>query len=282
MKNVKIWIGVVVLLVAVVSLIWYLQQNKSDENKDAVSQATPYQKESRFSTIQSDREIFIHCSNSMRLAMEEIAGEFQRRNKIAVVFNYGGGSELFPQVILAKRGDLFLCHDPYESKIKEKDLLVDSITIGHLKPVILVPKGNPKGIKGLSDLGQPNLRVASVDPRYATAGKMVHAVLDKESWGKAVKDNIVLETRGHSDAANALLTGHVDAAVVWSFLGAMYADRLDVVDCNVEFPQKIRVTLCRLKSAANPDDAVEMMKFTESDYAKNIWTKYGYRASKQD
>jgi len=241
-----------------------------------------YQAETRFATIKSDREVFIHCGNSMRLAMEEIAAEFQRLTNIAVVFNCGGGAELLPLIEMGGRGDLFLCHDPYEDIIRGKGLLVDSVVVGQLKPVILVPKGNPKGVTSLAALAQSNLRVAAVDSRYATAGKMLQAVLDSEPWGDAVRKNIMIETRGHSDAVLSVLTGHVDAAVVWSFLAAMYADRLDKVDCGVDFPQNIRVTLCRLKSSVNIEETTRLMEFVGSGHARKVWTKYGYRASEQD
>ncbi len=282
MRNGKMW-PVVAALVVVAGLALYLsKQAETDANTHAVSQATPYQAQSRFTTIQSDRQVMIHCGNSMRLAMEDIAGEFQRRYDIAVIFNFGGGSELLPLIEMGGRGDLFLCHDPYEDLIREKGLLVDSIVIGSLRPIILVPKGNPKGITGLADLGKAGLRLATVDPRYATAGKMVHAVLDSEPWGAAVRENIVIETRGHSDAVLSVLTGHADAAVVWSFLAALYADRLDRVDGGVEFPQEIRVTLCRLKSSTNTEETARLMEFAQSDYAKKVWMDYGYRPTERD
>lgn len=268
----------VAIIVAVVALFaWFRSAQRPDADRDATTQATPYEQKSVFSTIQSDREVIFHCSNSMRLAMEWIASEFQRRENIAVVFNFGGGSELLPLIELGKRGDLFLCHDPYEALLKEKGLLADSIIVGRLRPVVLVPKGNPRNIGGLADLAQSGLRIASVDRRYATAGKMLHAALDREPWGEAVRANIAIESRGHSDAALAVTTGHADAAVVWNFLAALYADQLDKVECGVEFPEEIRVTLCKLVSAENHAETAALMEFAQSDYANRVWAHYGYR-----
>lgn len=277
MNKMKPLLVPVVAVAAIAALFAWFRSARPHADRDATTQATPYEQQSAFSTIRSNREVIFHCSNSMRLAMEWIAAEFQRRENIAVVFNYGGGSELLPLIELGNRGDLFLCHDPYEARLKEKGLLADSIVIGRLRPVILVPKGNPNGIRGLADLGRTGLRIATVDRRYATAGKMTHAALDREPWGEAVRANIAIESRGHSDAALAVTTGHADAAVVWNFLAALYADQLDKIECGVEFPEEIRVTLCKLISAENHEETAKLMEFAQSDYANRVWTYYGYR-----
>jgi molybdate transport system substrate-binding protein len=275
MKKQAVAVGLAILAIVLVGLSLWKQRQRA--GGDGETHATPYDEMSRFSTIKADREVMVHCGNSMRLAMEWIAAEFQRRHNIAVVFNFGGGSELLPLIELGGRGDLFLCHDPYEARLKEKGLIADSVVVGSLRPVILVPKGNPKGIGKLEDLAQAGLRIASVDARYATAGKMLHAVLDRESWGMAVRQNIVIESRGHSDAAQSVLTGHTDAAVVWNFLVALYPDKLGKVECDVVFPQTVRVTLCKLNSSQNAEEANKLMEFVQSDYAIKVWNHYGYR-----
>ncbi len=248
-----------------------------DRPVDGTTQATPYERMSEFTTIRSDREILFYCSNSMRLVMERIAAEFQRQSGIAVVFTFGGGSELLPLIQMGGRGDLFICHDPYAERLETFGRLAEYRVVGRLVPVILVPRGNPLNIGGLSDLGRPGLRVATVDRRYATAGQMIHAVLDRKPWGEAVRENIRIEARGHSDAVLSLLTGHVDAAVVWSFLAALYADRVDRIDCGVEFPEEIRVTLCRLTTSENASETQAFLEFIESEYARKAFSWYGYR-----
>ncbi len=125
--------------------------------------------------------------------------------------------------------------------------------------------------------------MATVDPRYATAGQMLEQVLEREDWGQAVKDNIVVESRGHSDAAVALLTGHVDAAVVWNFIAALYAEQLEEVDIGVDFEQDIRVTLTRLTTSTNHEEAEMFMDFaTNTDFARNVFRYYGYLPADQE
>ncbi len=243
---------------------------------DSETGATPLEGMSRFTRIDSDREVIVHCGNSMRLAMEWVASEFQKQHGIAVVFNFGGSSELLPLIEMGGRGDLYICHDPYAEILQEKGLLDHYTVVGHLEPILLVPRGNPKNISGLADLGRDNMRLATVDPRYATAGKMIEAALERESWGGAVRRNIVVEARSHADAALALTTGHVDAAAVWNFVAALYPEEFEQIDIGVEFPEEIRVTLVRLTTSENHEEAREFMEFATSDFARKVFTHYGY------
>ncbi len=276
MKNRMIMIAAVIAVSAGVFIHAVRQAGGPGESWDGETRATPLEERSRFTTLDAEREVIIHCGNSMRVALEEIADEFQKRRGIAVVFNFGGSAELLPLIEFGGRGDLYICHDPYAEILEEKNLLVDYIVAGRLEPVILVKKDNPLGIKGLSGLGAPGMRVSSVDPRYATAGRMIHEVLDREPWGEDVRRNIIIESRGHSDAALALLTGHVDAALVWNFLAALYPGDLDSISPGVDFPEDIRVTLCRLTTSENGEEALEFMEFAVSDFAKDVFERYGY------
>ncbi len=275
MRNKLPVIAVIAVLAGVLVYVVSLTVRR-DRGWDAGTGATPLEEMSWFTSIESDREVIVHCGNSMRIVMEEIAVEFQKQSGIAVVFNFGGSAELLPLIEFGGRGDLYICHDPYAVILEEKNLLVDYILAGRLEPVILVKKGNPLRIRGMEDLAGAGTRISSVDPRYATAGKMVHGVLDRKPWGENVRGNILIESRGHSDAALALLTGHVDAALVWNFLEPLYPDRLEKVSAGVDFEEEIRVTVCRLTTSENTEEALELMEFITSDFGVSAFERYGY------
>ncbi len=263
-------------LVAFAGLVVWRQRAPETAAMDGQTGATPLAQMSRFSRLKADREVVVHCGNSMRLAMEWIAAEFQKRHGIAVVFNFGGSSELLPLIEMGGIGDLFVCHDPYAKILEDKNLLVDYTVVGHLKPVLLVKKGNPHNITALADLGRDGLRLATVDPRYATAGKMIEKALDREDWGKAVRKNVVIEARSHSDAALSLITGHVDAAAVWNFLTPLYPEQAEQVDIGVDFDEQVRVTLVSLTTSKNHQEAETFMTFATSEFAKKVFAHYGY------
>lgn len=244
---------------------------------DAMTEATPPPYETAaFATLQAERGILVHCGNSMRPAVETIAAEFQRQTGIAVRMNFGGSAELLSTIDLARLGDLYICHDPYAERIGEKNLLDDLETVGALMPIIIVPKGNPLDIASIEDLlRRSGLRLGMPDARYATAARLVREALRARGWEQALDDKLVMESRGHNEVAAALLTGHLDAGIVWNFIAAFYRGRLDGVGTGLDLAPT-RVTLCLLTTATDPEAARRFMELAGSEFGREVFRKHGY------
>ena len=229
-----------------------------------------------YQTIRAEREILVLCGTSMRPAAERLAEAFQKEQGIAVRFNYGGSSELMATIEVGPGGDLFLCHDPYSERVKEKGKLERVETVGWLTPILVVQPGNPHGIQSLADLTRPGLRVGLPDARFATAGKLVRAVLAQRGWEQAVEANLQLETRGHNELALAVSEGQLDAAVVWNFISVYYAGRVEAIPTGESFPE-VRVTLCLLTTARDREAALRFLEYASSPAARAIFAEMGYR-----
>jgi len=223
-----------------------------------------------------ERSIVVHCGSSMRLAAEDLAPEFLKRYRTAVHFNFGGVETLLPQIELGVKGDMFICHDPYAEMLTKKGgLLVRYKTVGYLEPTIIVPVGNPAAIHSLADLAKPGLKVGLPDARFATAGQLVWAALGKIELADAVRKNIRMESRTHNDVAMALVSGHIDAGVVWNFIARSYKGRLEWVDPGCDFPET-RVTVCLLQNTTDREMAEKFMEFATSAHSRAVFENYGY------
>ncbi len=268
-----------VLLIIVVSAIISLNRYKSgqpDEKADSRTMATPTTETGVYEPIEAERGIFMHCGNSMRPAAEVLAAEFQERYGIGVRLNFGGSSELLSSIELGEIGDIYLPHDPYAELLEEKGLLDHYEVVGYLEPVIIVPKGNPQDIEAMSDLVTRDLRISLPDRRYATAGRLVNEAFEDMGLHEEMEENLAMEGRSHGDVAQALIWEHVDAAMVWNFIGFFYEDKLDMVyPPDVDFPE-VRVTLCLLKNAQDPEAAKKFMELATSDFGRSVFMKYGY------
>jgi len=225
----------------------------------------------------AERELFIHCGNSMRPAAEALAEEFEERYDIGVRLNFGGSSDLLASIELGERGDLYLPHDPYAELLDEKDLLEYYEVVGHIEPIIVVPPGNPDGIETMEELATRDLSVAVPDARYATAGELIVEAFEEKELYEEFQDNVVMEGRGHNEVAQALITEHADAAMVWSFIATSYQDQLDMVTPpDVSFPEK-RVTLCLLSHAVERDGAEKFIELATSETGQQIFEELGYK-----
>jgi len=252
---------------------------KGAPRADATTEATPTPYDTgEFEQLAADRTIILHCGNSMRPAAEVLAAAFQKTHGIGVQFNFGGSSELIASLELGQKGDLYMPHDPYASMLDEKGLLERYEVVGYLEPVIVVPPGNPDGIRSLRDLATRPLKVGLPDARYATSGKLAMAAFEQMGLAEQVRANIGMEGRSNNDVAVAVVHGHVQAGMVWNFLARYYEGRLEAVAPGVEFPET-RVTLCLLKSAQDREAAEMFMRFASSERAKQVFRDMGYLKS---
>lgn len=220
--------------------------------------------------------VFVYCGTSMSKPVQEIARRFEEETGAKVEFTFGGSETLLPQIVLTRKGDIFVCHDPYADYLAEKGLLEEDRVVGYLAPVLIVPKGNPKGIKTLEDLARPGLRVALGDPRFQTCAQMVHEKLKEKGIKEAVMKNMVLEARSHQELGNAVKLGTVDAAVVWNFIAVTNSDALDAIWTGDEYPD-IRVHICLLSCSKDKKLARKFLDYASSDESKALFEKYGYR-----
>ena len=76
---------------------------------------------------------------------------------------------------------------------------------------LLVAKGNPKGLKGISDLGQPAIRIAN-RPEGTGTRLLLDQSLQKTGINPSQIDGYEREFRSHLDVGLEVLSGRVDTA----------------------------------------------------------------------
>jgi molybdate transport system substrate-binding protein len=179
---------------------------------------------------QPEPEAIVLCGGSMRAGIEALVEQYKEAHPNAKVFtSYGGSGELMAQLRETGKGDIYVCHDPFMEWGLENDLIAEYETVGRLRIVIVVPKGNPKGIRGVQDLAKPGVRLGLGDERYSTSGVMTKQLFDRVPYGDSVRANVITTTKGHQQRASDIAIGSLDASVVWNAVAAVFADKLDTV-----------------------------------------------------
>lgn len=222
--------------------------------------------------------LYIYCGTSMRPAAEELAELFRRETGIAVEFDFGGSETLLPKVELARRGELFITHDPFAEELTKKGLLERYVAAGELAPVMIAAKGNPQKLATLADLAKPGLRVGLLDARYSTCGQMVRERLAARGLAATAGANVKVEKRSHQDLAQDVAVGALDAAVVWNFSAVLNRERVDTVWLDDPFPET-RLVVCLLKCARERAAAERFVGLCVSDAGRAVFAKHGYRKS---
>ena len=175
-----------------------------------------------------DSEIVVLCGGSMAAAMMDVIGEYKPVSGDKVVLSAGSSAALAAQIKHTRKGDVFVCHDPFMPWAEKQGLVGEWRTVAKLRVVIAVSEGNPKGIRGLKDLARPGLRVGVGNPGYSTSGVITKEILKRVEYGDAIRKNS-FQARVHGKRATDLALGHLDAAIIWNAVAHTFRDRLDAI-----------------------------------------------------
>ena len=238
--------------------------------------------------------LYVYVGGTMRPAMEVLAQQYEKETGRKLEIDYGDSGANYIKAETTGRGDLYVGHDPFHGALEKKGLILDAWIAATLEPVIVVAKGNPKKIEGLAGLAQPGVRVVLTDAVYSTAGHVWQVMFKKAGLTDAIQKNVVTTTRAGGEAANAVVLGNADAAIVWNAVQFLRRDKLDAV--LIEPPYRpvlgvdavtsptfgpldmaqIRVTVDVLKSSKQPAAAKAFAEFVTSDRAATVWNDFGF------
>ncbi|MBN1419491.1 MAG: molybdate ABC transporter substrate-binding protein [Planctomycetes bacterium] len=220
----------------------------------------------------------ILCGAGLRPPIEEIAAAFAKAHGIRVECDYAGSNVLLARLELTKRGDIFIPGDAhYVDLARERGLVERDADACLLVPVVLVAKGNPKGIRGVDDLARPGLRIALGDPKACAIGRLTAPILEKN--GVAVADvdrNVVVRAVTVNELAVHMKAGKIDAAIVWDAVAKMIPEDGEIVEIPLEKNVVSTVPVAVLKSAKDPRRAAAFEAFAISAEARAIFRRHGY------
>ena len=222
-----------------------------------------------------ESELRILCGSSMATPVQEIVPVFKGKDGPSVLLDLGGSETLLPRIVAGGSGDIFICHDPFEQKIKESGNWAGAVPVGFLKPVLLVRPGNPNHIQSVGDLTNRNLKIGMGDPRYSTCGELFVGLLDKKGLRDAVMKQVTMMGRTHTEIAQGLLLGPLDVVVVWNYIARLYSNSVEVVETQDDYP-KLKVTVVGLKRSDNPKGRDAFLEFCGTDEVRNVFARHGY------
>ncbi|MCX7635304.1 MAG: molybdate ABC transporter substrate-binding protein [Syntrophales bacterium] len=228
-------------------------------------------------------ELFIFAGAAAKPPLEEIAWAFQAKTGTKVFMTFGGSGFVLAQMMLARRGDVYLPGSAdYMEMAKRKGVMRPETEriVAYLVPALVVQKGNPKGIRTLADLAQPGRRVAIADPEGVCVGLYAVEVVEKNLNAEekaALRRNLVNYTESCEKTATAVSLKAVDAVIGWEVFRHWDPRRLETVALRAE--EIIRVGYLPVgvtRFASDPALAGRFIDFLLSTEGKALFRKYGY------
>jgi len=239
--------------------------------------------------VHAKEKLMVFCGAAFNRPMEEIIQAFTAKTEVEVNVTYGGVSTLLSQIMLTKRGDVFVVPSSYVTEqAKSKGLLapVSIESFAYVVPAINVQKGNPKGITSLKDLSRPSLRVAIANPEIVFTGMLAAELVDKSltpDERRLFRKNLVTYPEDFNKLATVLVLGNVDAIIGLHNLGQWYPDKVDTIKLRVDEIQRIGAGQVSVLSHSKVIPLAEKFKnFMTSTGSNEIFAKYHYFATAQD
>lgn len=173
-------------------------------------------------------EITLFAGSMLRPAIDETVKLFEQREGVTVSRVYNGCGILVAQMKAGQTPDAYFACDS-EFMLQVTDLFPKSETVSRNELVIMVHKGNPKGISSLKDLAKPGLRVGIGHEKQCAMGWLTQQTLKEGGVQTEVMANVTVQTPTGDMLVNQLRAGSLDAAVAYLSNAAGSGEFLDAV-----------------------------------------------------
>jgi ABC-type molybdate transport system substrate-binding protein len=176
--------------------------------------------------------LLLYGGAMLRPAIEKTVAAFEAREGCAVTRVYNGCGILIGQMQAGGKPDLyFACDAQFMAQVKDR--FAPPLEVSQNQLVILVPKGNPKGVKTLRDLGKPGLRVGVGHEKQCALGMLTQQTLIQSRLQGDVMKNVVVQAPTGDMLVNQLRTGALDAVVAYISNAVSAADVLEALPIDV-------------------------------------------------
>lgn len=246
-------------------------------------------------------ELLCYVGGTMRPAMAALAKQWEAKTGEKVLIDYADSGSLLIKIENTRKGDLYVCHDPFAGGMNKKGLGAKVWAVAALTPMIAVPKGNPRRIADVRDLVKGEIRVGLTDAEYSTLGHICPVMFKKAGILDAMtareKDGKnFTRSRMGGQMANGVIVGSLDAAIVWNaVIGTpKRREKLDAVDIGKSYRphpdtdavttatygvidmSSIKVTIATLKCSKRADAAAKFADYVAGPDGRKVFDEFGF------
>lgn len=173
-------------------------------------------------------ELSIFAGSMLRPAINETINAFEKREGVTVNRVFNGCGILVAQMKSGQHPDAyFACDSEFMNQVH--DLFPEPIPVTQNELVILVQKGNPKGIASLKDLANEGIRVGIGHEKQCAMGWITQNTFREGGVQSEVMSNVTVQTPTGDMLVNQLQTGSLDAAVAYLSNAAGASEFLDAI-----------------------------------------------------
>jgi molybdate transport system substrate-binding protein len=232
-------------------------------------------------------ELLIFAAAGTKAPVDEAAKLFEQRYGTKININYGGGGEVLSNMVLAKKGDIYIAPEQRFMDSAKKQGAIESTatptSMAFMIPVIGVQKGNPQNIQSLADLSKSGLKLVMGNPETTALGIIVPQILQKASLYDTVNPNFVTNAPQIGNIITMLKMKQVDAGFIWHYFATTSSADLDVIWIPKEYVTGIGEIQAAVSAYSQESGTAEQfVKFLISPEGQDIFKKNGYIVDRQE
>lgn len=225
-------------------------------------------------------EVTVLAAASLTDALDEIIAEYEKDADCTITPSYAGSGDLVQQIEGGAPCDIFISASKsnmdqleeggYIDTDTRQDMLVNTLT--------LISTIEKKDVVTMDSLTSDEVgTIALGEPETVPAGKYATQVLDNMDITSQLTDKIVYakDVRAVLDYVE---TGNADCGFVYRTDALMMDDEKGVIigDVDSSLHDAIVYPAAILKDAPQADFAADFYEFLQSDFAKEVFEKYGF------
>ncbi|MHC5038953.1 MAG: molybdate ABC transporter substrate-binding protein, partial [Planctomycetota bacterium] len=223
---------------------------------------------------------------AMKPAFEEAVARFEAKTGNRVEIHFGGSGKMLADMTLSGRGDVYFPgSDDFMTAAIERGVVDPETlqTVVYLVPAVLVRSGNPMGIRSLSDLGNPGVRIGLGRPDTVCLGRYAIEILETAGLFGEVEKNIATYVESCAKIVQVLEARNVDAVIGWRVFQSWRREGLEFVPLEpAQIPRVSYAPAGVCRESRNRPGAMALVRFLGSEEGKAIFRKWGYRVGEQE
>lgn len=224
----------------------------------------------------------ISAAASLKDSLEEVKKIYETEySNISLTINYGSSGALQQQIEQGADVDMFLSAAPKQmNALENKNLILkDSRKDLLLNEIVLVVHKDNSSISSFNDLTLDKAsHIALGEPKSVPAGEYAEEVLKSLGILDAIKSKAVYG-KDVKEVLTWVETENADAGIVYATDAKVSTKVKVIATASSDSHKPVTYPIAILKASKKTDTAKEFMYFLTSEKAKNIFDKYGFKAT---
>jgi molybdate transport system substrate-binding protein len=228
------------------------------------------------------RELVVFAAASLREAFAGLGRVFERAHPPAqVVLAFAGSQELRTQIEQGAPADVFASADwKHMQALAAQKLVTAPRTFARNEPVLVVPKGNPAGLRTLRDLPRA-ARIVVGTPEVPIGGYALR-ILDAASarygagFRAAVEAHVVSREVNVRQVLSKVSLGEADAAIVYRTDAAAAAASVETIDIPKELNVVAEYPVAAIAQARERELARQFVELLLSPAGQDVLAQFGF------